>query len=229
MTLHTYNDQEKHLLAVDCVTFGYENDELKLLLFERQLTPEKGKWSLIGGWVQTNETVENAAERTLFQITGLKQVFLEQVSVFSEPQRDTGARVVSIAFYALIDVKKHNQELLNEFGASWWPVTQLPSLVFDHQQMVEAAWQKLRNKASYNLVGRDLLPEEFTLTQLRQLYNSIFKCEFDPGNFRKKVLSLDAIQRLDTKNTSESKKGAYYYRFRNANEIDISIRIVNPY
>ncbi len=229
MTSDLYANQPKHLLAVDCVTFGYENDELKLLLFQRQLEPEKGKWSLVGGWVEPHETVEKAAERVLYKITGLRDIFQEQVEVFSDPGRDPGGRVVSVAFYALIDIKSHNKELLSHFGASWWPVSQLPPLIFDHGQLVNAAMKKLRSKAAYDLVGRDLLPKEFTITQLRQLYNSIFMQQFDPGNFRKKILSLKAIQRLDKKDTSDSKKGAYYYCFKKSEDIDVAIRIVNTY
>lgn len=228
MPHHQYINQEKHLLAVDCVTFGYEDGLLKLLLFKRELTPEKGKWSLVGGWVETHETVEEAAARVLRKITGLQHIIQEQVAVFSDPARDTGDRVVSVAFYALIDVKRHNKELLDEHGASWFAVSEKPPLIFDHSRMVAAAWHKLREKASYTLVGRGLLPEFFTLTSLRQLYNSIFVQEFDPGNFRKKVLALNALQRLETKDFSESKKGAYYYRFRDEEEEVASAEIKNP-
>ena len=222
-----YGSQEKHLLAVDCVIFGYERGELKLLLFKRQLEPEKGNWSLIGGWVEPNETVEQAAERVLLKITGLSRIFQEEVKVFSAPDRDPGGRVVSIAFYALIDIKSHDKELVKQYGAQWWPVTKLPELIFDHAQMANFSLQKLRKKASFDLVGADLLPPEFTITQLRQLYNSIFTKEFDPGNFRKKVLSLNAVVRLDEKDTLDSKKGAYYYTFKKPDEIDVSVRIVN--
>ena len=222
-----YGSQEKHLLAVDCVIFGYERGELKLLLFKRQLEPEKGNWSLIGGWVEPNETVEQAAERVLLKITGLSRIFQEEVKVFSAPDRDPGGRVVSVAFYALIDIKSHDKELVKQYGAQWWPVTKLPELIFDHAQMANFSLQKLREKASFDLVGADLLPPEFTITQLRQLYNSIFSREFDPGNFRKKILSLNAVVRLDEKDTLDSKKGAYYYTFKKPDEIDVSVRIVN--
>jgi len=225
--MQQYNNQVKHFLSVDCVTFGYEDNTLKLLLFERQMNPGKGQWSLIGGWVKSNETVEGAAERVLQKTTGLRDIFQEQVGVFSDPDRDPGGRVVSVAFYALIDIKSHNKALLKQFGASWWPMSALPSLVFDHYQMMQAALSKLRHKASYELVGRDLLPEEFTITQLRQLYTCIFMQDFDPGNFRKKILSLNAIERLDKKDTSDSKKGAYYYQFKKSKEIDVATRIIN--
>lgn len=221
-----YQNHPKHFVAVDCVVFGYQKEQLKLLLFERDLEPAKGELSLVGGWVNENESVEDAAAQVLLRLTGLSDIFLKQVSVFSKPERDPGGRVISVVFYALIDIEKHNQELVNEFGAKWWSVDQLPNLVFDHSQMVEKALEKLQQLATYELVGRDLLAEQFTITQLRNLYNSIFQREFDPGNFRKKILSLKAMDRLDIKDTSESKKGAYYYQFKSQEDINISERIV---
>jgi 8-oxo-dGTP diphosphatase len=203
-----------HLLAVDCIILGYENAELKLLLFNRQIEPSKGGWSLVGGWVEPDESVENAAWRVNQKITGLNDVFLEQVQVFSEPHRDPGGRVISVAFYALMRIDKHDKELVEKHGAKWFPLTDLPPLIFDHTKMLECALEKLRVKASYELMGQHLMPEKFTLLQLRQLYNAIFQREFDPGNFRKKVLSLKAIEKQSIKNTSESRKGAFYYKFR---------------
>jgi len=226
MTQQEYHLQDKQLIAVDCIIFGYEKGELKLLLFKRQLEPKLGSWSLIGGWVDINETVEKAAGRVLFKITGLNNIFQEQVKVFSDPNRDPGGRVVSLAFYSLIDIRKHNKELVNQYGAKWWPVSKLPELIFDHSEMVNESLKKLRTKATHDIVGRDLLPVEFTITQLRQLYNSIFVREFDMGNFRKKILSLNALERLDKKDNSDSKKGAYYYTVKKLNETDEFDRII---
>ena len=222
-----YQSHDKHWVAVDSIIFGYENEQLKLLLIKRDMEPEKGKWSLVGGWVKSDESAEDAAYRVLTNITGLKDIFMEQVSVFSKPQRDSGGRVISLVFYALIDIKAHNYQLVHKYGAKWWPVTEAPDLIFDHEEMVQQALERLRMKASRDLVGRDLLPEEFTLIELRKLYNSIFLKEFDPGNFRKKILSLNATVRLNKKYNSESKKGAYYYRFKDRKEWDFTDRIIN--
>lgn len=213
MKTGTYN-HATHLVAVDCIILGYENAELKLLLFNRQIEPSKGGWSLVGGWVEPDETVENAARRVNHKITGLDDVFLEQVHVFSEPNRDPGGRVISVAFFALMRIDKHDKELVEKHGARWFSLTELPPLIFDHNQMVDCALEKLRFKASYELMGEQLLPEKFTLLQLRQLYNAIFMKEFDPGNFRKKILSLRILEKLTTKNTMESRKGAFYYQFK---------------
>jgi ADP-ribose pyrophosphatase YjhB (NUDIX family) len=226
MEFQEYIEEDSHLVAVDCAIFGYEDNQLNLLLFHRAFRPAKGEWSLVGGWVKSNESVEDAALRVLQNITGLHDIFMEQVQVFSNPHRDPGGRVMSVLFYALIDLKKNNKDLVREYGAHWWPVSKLPNLIFDHNEMANVALERLRQKASYHLVGQDLLPEEFTITQLRQLYNCIFMREFDPGNFRKKILSLDAMVCLNKKDTSESKKGAFYYKFKNNEDIQTSERIV---
>ncbi len=208
-----YTDAPRNYVAVDCVIFGYENYELKLLLHPRPLEPDKGKWSLMGGFCGLQESLEEAAERVLEINTGLTEIFLDQVQAFSQPDRDSGGRVISVVFYALIPLFQQDIKKVNDKGARWFPVSDLPPLVFDHSQMVEDAMKKLQMRASYHLVGRELLPEQFTLMYLRRLYEAIFQRELDPGNFRKKVLSLKVLERLNKKNTTESKKGAYLYKF----------------
>lgn len=208
-----YGQNSRHYVAVDCSIFGYEDGELKLLLYPRGFEPSQGKWSLMGGFVRDKESLEEAAGRVLFQTTGLHDIFLEQVSAFSKPDRDPGARVISVTFVALIRIDLHDQELASQNGAKWWPVKKLPEMIFDHAEMVRNSLSYLQHKAVVVLLGKELLPEKFTLMQLRNLYEALFLRPFDPGNFRKKVLSLDILERLDEKNTSESRKGAYYYRY----------------
>ncbi len=208
-----YNKHSKYFVAVDCVIFGYEDGDLKLLLYHRGFEPAKGKWSLMGGFVGEEESSDTAARRILNNITGLDDIFLEQVQAFSEPKRDIEDRVVSITYYALIRIDKHNSDKVRENGAHWWSLKSLPHLVFDHQEMVMKALEKLQIKAEMELVGSELLPDKFTLLQLRRLYEAIFQIELDTGNFRKKVLSLKVLQRLDEKNTTESRRGAYYFKF----------------
>lgn len=214
---HLYQDI-KRLVSVDCIIFGYEKEQLKLLLFKRIIEPAKGKWSLIGGWVQQHESVEDAARRVLEHITGLKDIYLEQVQVFSKPDRDPGGNVLTVAFNAMIKIEEHSNDLIEEYGAKWFPISEVPPLIFDHDEMLSLAFEKLRLKATYNLIGRQLLPAKFTMIQLRQLYNEVFQKSFDPGNFRKKVISLKLLDRLNEKDMSESKKGAYYYKFREPEE-----------
>ncbi len=230
MLNEVYNQNPKHFIAVDCSIFGYENGELKLLLYPRGFEPAIGKWSLMGGFVQDNESLEEAAQRVLLQTTGLKEIFLEQVAAFSQPGRDPGARVISITFVALIRIDIHDKDLVRENGAHWWPVTKLPPLIFDHEQIVSRALVFLQQKASIDLIGKELLPRMFTLMQLRNLYEAIFGRSFDPGNFRKKALSTGVLERLNLKNTTESKKGAFYYQFKNSDEGIRSERLVKlPY
>lgn len=210
--MNNYNKHTKHFVAIDCVIFGYRNEELCLLLYPRSFEPAKGSWSLMGGFVNDEESSDDAAKRVLKQTTGLQEIFMEQVATFSNPERDPEARVISISYYALIRIDEHDEMCVREYGAHWWPITKLPDLIFDHSKMVEKALVKLQEMAGFTLVGKDLLPKKFTLMQLRKLYEAIFQREFDPGNFRKKILSLDALKRLDDKNFTESKKGAYYYK-----------------
>ena len=206
-----YKGHPKYLLAVDCVILGYEREELKLLLYPRAFEPVKGKWSLMGGFVREEESCEEAACRILQQTTGLKNIFLKEVSVFSDPLREPFIRVISVAYYALIRIHSHDLELVKNHGAKWWPITGLPELIFDHDKMIREALTSLQQKAGFSLVGSELLPEKFTLLQLRKLYEAIYQREFDAGNFRKKMLSLELLEKTHEKDFSESRKGAYLY------------------
>ena len=209
-----YKQHPKYLVAVDCVIFGYEAGELKLLLYPRAFEPEMGHWSLIGGFVQHDESTDEAAKRVLVETTGIKNVFLEQVSDFSTPDREPTERVISIAYYALIRIDRFKKNRPATTSATWIPINNLPPLIFDHQHMVSQALKKLQQKAGSTLAGSELLPSKFTLLQLRNLYEAIYQRSFDPGNFRKKMLSLNVLERLDQKNSTESKKGAYYYKVK---------------
>jgi len=224
--MELYKIHPQLYVAVDCVILGYQDGVIKLLLYPRSFEPYKGNWSLLGGFVEENESADEAAARILKQTTGLEQIFLEQVCSFSEPDRDPEARVISLAYYALIRIDLHDQERVRENGAYWVSINKLPNLIFDHQEMFEKALVKLQQKAGYSLCGSELLPEMFTLIQLRKLYEAIFQREFDPGNFRKKILSLGVLEKLSVKDASESRKGAFYYKAKsNIGEIDVN-RIV---
>ena len=217
-----YKIHPQHYVSVDCVILGYQDEEIKLLLYPRSFEPYKGNWSLLGGFVEDNESADEAAARILKQTTGLERIFMEQVASFSDPNRDPEARVISLAYYALIRIDLHDEECVLENGAYWVPIRKLPNLIFDHQEMFEKALVKLQQKAGYSLCGSELLPELFTMIQLRKLYEAILQREFDPGNFRKKILSLGVLEKLDKKDTSESRKGAFYYKVKsNIAEIDI--------
>ena len=211
---HTYSEHPKFPVAIDCVVFGYEEDELKLLLYPRRFEPNKGAWSLMGGFVQEKESMDRAAKRVLQLTVGLENIFLEQVKAYSAPERDPGGRVISMAYYALIRIDEHDKELVDEKGGKWWPITNIPELIFDHSNMVADALEKLQNNATFKLIGKELLPKYFTLTQLNKLYNAIFQRKFNAGNFRKKLASLNVLDKLATKDTRSSKRGAHFYKFK---------------
>lgn len=226
MDLQKGYDQPKHHVAVDCVIFGYEDDDLKLLLYPRRFEPSFHDWSLMGGFVQEGESMDSAARRVLKLTVGLENIYLDQAGGFSEPERDPGARVISMAYYSLIRINEHDKDLVAQRGGKWFSISSTPKLVFDHDEMVDNALKKLQHKATYELIGKDLLPDFFTLTQLNNLYNAIFQRSFDAGNFRKKIASLKVLDRLATKQTDTSKRGAFYFRFKENIDHDIYDRIV---
>ena len=197
-TQDLYSEQPKMPVAVDCVIFGYEHDELKLLLYPRRFDPFKGEWSLMGGFVQEFESMDETVKRVLDQTVGLENIYVEQVGAYSDPQRDPGGRVISMAYYALIRINEHDKELVDQKGGKWWPITERPKLIFDHSQMVSDAMEKLQSKATYKLIGKELLPATFTLTQLNNLYNRIFQKQFNAGNFRKKLSSLNLLEKHES-------------------------------
>ncbi|MCU4155660.1 NUDIX hydrolase [Carboxylicivirga sp. A043] len=213
-SIYDQYQENKRFVSVDCVIFGYEEEKLKLLVFQRAIEPSKGEWSLLGGWVNAGESSEDAARRVLNKLTGLQDIYLEQVHTFSDPERDPGGSVITVEYYALIKIDAKASNLIEDYGAKWFTLDELPPLIFDHNILVEKALEKLRLRSSYEIIGRKLLPEKFTLTRLRNLYDQIFQKQFDPGNFRKKILSLKVLERLEEKDMSESKKGAFYFKFK---------------
>ena len=208
-----YRQDHKMYVATDCIVFGYDSNDLKLLLFQRKLEPFKGEWSLIGTFVHLDESIDEAAERVLEQTTGLTNIFMEQTIAYGEVERDPGYRCISIAKYALIRLDEHDKKAGEEYGAKWFSIGELPPMILDHQQMINDALKTLKEKAKKRPVGFELLPKKFTLPQLLRLYESIFQEEIDSRNFRKKVLSLDVLKKLKEKDKSSSKKGAFLYEF----------------
>ncbi|MDP5231065.1 MAG: NUDIX hydrolase [Cellulophaga sp.] len=208
-----YDAAQKILVAVDCIIFGFDDGVLKVLAFKRKVEPFCGSWSLIGSFVAENESTDEAAKRVLFEITGLKNIFMEELKTYSSVTRDPGARCISIGQYALISLSKKNKKLTETHGAEWLSIIDLPELVLDHQQMVADALERLRNKARFYPIGLELLPKKFTIPQLQSLYEELFQLLFDTRNFRKKLLSLNMLIQLDEKDKTSSKKGAYLYEF----------------
>lgn len=208
-----YAGAEKILVAVDCIIFGFDNQTLKLLLFKRKINPFAGEWSLIGSFVKAGESVPDAAQRVLQESTGLSNVYMEELSSYSQIDRDPGSRVISIAYYALIRLNEHEEKQVETHQARWFNYDDLPNLILDHQEMTQSALAKLRRKAQYQPIGFELLPEKFTLPQLLSLYQAIYQKQLDRRNFRKKILSMKILEKLDEKDKSSSRKGAFLYRF----------------
>jgi 8-oxo-dGTP diphosphatase len=206
-----YSNQTRILVAVDCIIFGFDGSEYKLLLIQRGFAPEKEKWSLMGGFVQKNESLDEAAERILMQLTGLHEVYMEQLQAFSKPDRDPIERVIAVAYVALIDINKYQTQLSDDFHARWFPMKNLPKLIFDHTEMVNSALQKLRYKAAFHPILFELLPEKFTLQQLQTLFEGMYDTKIDKRNFTRKVLSTNILKKEKDKDKSSSKKGAFYY------------------
>lgn len=208
-----YVNSPKHLVAVDCIIIGFEDGKLKLLIMKRKVDPMEGAWSLVGGFVQEGESTDSAASRVLQSTTGLDDIYMDQLQCYGDVNRDTGARVISIAYYALIRIPQHDKILATEYGAHWLSLHQIPELIFDHTQMLQDALQRLRDTARFHPIGFELLPEKFTLPQLRNLYEEIYQRPLDKRNFRKKVLAMGILEKLEEKDKSTSKKGAHLYRF----------------
>lgn len=208
-----YSINPKFYVSVDCIIFGFDKGSLKLLLLKRNFEPEKGSWSLMGGFVQEGESVDKAAQRVLKELTGLENVYMEQVGTYGEIHRDPGERVISVAYSALININEYDRELVNRHNASWTDMDKIPPLVFDHQQMVEQALAWFRRKASSEPIGFELLPELFTLTQLQNLYEAIYGKRMDKRNFRKQIAMMDFIEKTDLIDKTGSKRGAALYRF----------------
>lgn len=206
-----YSNYDKFYKAVDCIIFGFLEGELKILLMRRDLEPKKDQWSLVGGFVNEDETLHQAAERVLYDMTGLKNIYMEQLNSFSEVDRDEEARVISTPFYALIKIE--NLYFSSEYRAQWFSITNYPRPIFDHEDMIQYALRKMRHHAQTEPIGFALLPEKFTMPQLRTLYESIYQQPFDKRNFSKKMISLGLLDRLDEKEFNSSKKGAYYFKF----------------
>jgi len=214
-----YAHGTKHLVAVDCIIFGYDivEKEIKLLLFKRLIEPAKGKWSLEGGFVEANESLDEAAARILRKITGLDSVYLKQSYSYGETDRDPGGRVISVAYFALIAIRDISKDLALENGVHWRSISKLPDLIFDHPKMVKRALTDLQNQVKVKPIGFELLPEKFTLVQLQDLYEAIYQRSVDKRNFRKKILSMGILEKLDEKEKETSKKGAYYFQFNKEN------------
>ncbi len=201
-------------LTVDCVVFGFDDAELKILLIQRGLDPFKEKWALPGGFVHIDETVDEAARRELIEETGLRNVFLEQLYTFGALDRDPRERIVSVAYFALVNLAANPAVGASDAdAAAWFPLAKLPALAFDHHQIVAKAADRLRAKVRYEPIGFELLPEKFSLSQLQTLYEAAAQSRFDKRNFRKKILGMGVLLPLKEFSTEGAHRPAQLFRF----------------
>jgi 8-oxo-dGTP diphosphatase len=201
-------------LTVDCVVFGLDDVELKVMLIQRGQEPYLGMWALPGGFVRVAETLDEAARRELEEETGLHQVFLEQLYTFGEVHRDPRERVVSVAYYALVKLSDHRvQAATDAREAAWFGVHEVPSLAFDHAGILQMGLERLRGKLRYQPIGFELLPKKFTLSQLQHLYELVLERELDKRNFRKRVLATDLLIETDEVQQDVAHRAARLYRF----------------
>ena len=210
---HFYSDHSKFHVALDCIIFGFDAGELKLLIHKRRFEPAKGQWSLFGGFLKPEESLEDAASRILNELTGLEKIYMEEIQTYGGIGRDPAGRVISVAYYALIPAHNYSDEYSKQYGATWVSLKDLPPLIMDHNLMVEKGMARLRRRTATQPIGFELLPKEFTIPQLQALYEAIYQSALDKRNFRKKILSMGLLIKLEEKDKSTSRKGAYLYRF----------------
>ena len=201
-------------LSIDCLIFGFRNSELDILLIKHAEGISKGRWALPGGWIRYNESIDAAANRLLTSLTGVSNIFLEQLHAFGDVSRYPGKRVITLAYYALINAD--NYSLSAGFTASdakWFKIHEVPRLPYDHDEILKAGFQYLKHKVRHEPLGFNLLPKKFTLHQIQKLYEAILETELDKPNFRRKLLKMNLLIPCEEKQRDVSHRAANYYRF----------------
>jgi 8-oxo-dGTP diphosphatase len=200
-------------VSIDCIIFGFEDGKLQVLLVQRNIEPEYGKWAIPGGFVYKNESVSNSAKRILEELTGVSNIYLEQLAAFGEVDRYP-ERVITITYYSLI--KPGNYKLnvgIDAKDAQWFEIDAIPELVFDHKLILNTALGKLKRKSRREPIGFELLPEKFTLHQIQELYEAIHNKKFDKPNFRRKILHMGLLDQLREIQTGKAHRAPRLYKF----------------
>jgi 8-oxo-dGTP diphosphatase len=210
---YTY-EYPRPALTVDCVVFGLDEEDLKVLLIKRGLEPFLGRWALPGGFVRMEESLDDAARRELEEEAGIRPSHLEQLYTFGDPGRDPRGRIITVAYFALVKLSDHRVHPSTDAReAAWFSVWDTPKLAFDHAEILATALRRLKGKVRYQPIGFELLPPKFTLTQLQRLYEIVLERPLDKRNFRKKILSMDLLEELDEVEQDVSHRAARLYRF----------------
>ena len=201
-------------VSIDCVIFGFDNGVLKVLLIKRAIEPSKSEWALPGGFILKNEELNRAAERILNETSGVKNIFMEQLSVFGDVNRYPNGRVFTIGYYALVSPDKYTLSPgIDTSEVKWYMLSEINNLPFDHNKIINAALERLREKVRYHPIGFELLPKKFTLPKLQSLYESILDLKLDKRNFRKKLLKMNLLIKLEEKEKDNLRRAAYLYKF----------------
>lgn len=212
--MYTY-EYPRPSVTVDIVVYGYDGGkQLKLLLIQRGSDPYKGSWALPGGFVDMEETLESAALRELEEETGVKDLFVEQLYTYGAPDRDPRGRVISVAYFSLVNLQDHPAVAASDATkAEWFPLNELPDLAFDHSDIINMANSRLSAKVRYQPIGFELLPEEFTLGQLQQLYETVLNVkEFNKRNFRTRILRTGILEEVG-RQQNVAHRPAVLYKF----------------
>lgn len=212
--MYELKNRDHYPISVDSVIFGYTENKLKVALIERKNDPFKGMWAIPGGFMEDSETVEETALRELKEETGISDVYLEQFHVFNKPGRDPRGPTITIALFALINSSKCPLIASKDAKkAKWWPAYQIPSLAFDHSEIYQKALEALRVAFRTKPLAFELLPKEFTLTQLQNLYEQVFEISLDKRNFRKRVAKMAFIKATGGKTEGKRHRPALLYQY----------------
>jgi hypothetical protein len=215
VTKNTFSDEIIDALSIDCVIFGFDNSQLSVLLVKHGQGISKGQWALPGGWIKYNESVDDAAKRILTAQTSVTNIYLEQLKSFGGVDRYPGKRVITVAYYALVNKVSfvlHAGDSVSD--VQWVSVQHIPKMVYDHQQIFDFAFKQLKHKVLHEPIGYNLLPKKFTLLQLQELYEAILETKLDKPNFRRKMIKTDLLVPCNEKQINVAHRAANLYRFQ---------------
>lgn len=201
-------------ISIDCVIFGFKKESLEVLLVQHAGGESEGSWGVLGGWLKREESADDAAQRILYELTSLDNIYLEQLKAFTNPARVHDRRIVTIGYYTLVNQEDYDVKAsLDVREAKWCRINEVPNLIFDHNEILDFSLMQLRNRVRQAPIGFNLLPEKFTLLQLMHLYEEILGIELDKSNFRRKILHMKLLLALDEKQQDVSHRAAKLYKF----------------